>query len=125
MTFNEEQPINLFSLFFLFRYSIIDIIFFYCNGLLDWCPIITSPFIIRQHTHFCCKQIFVSLCLQIGHIHACIVLTYIPFFCFSFLISRYNHNAINDKPITIKIRNILMPDPIVSKNIPNTIMTRP
>ena len=108
-------------------YSILDIIlFFYWEGSLEWCPIITSPLIIRQHAHFCCKQIFVSLCLQIRHIHACVVLTYNSLvFCFSFLISRYNHNVINDKPITVMIRNTLKPDPIASKNIPNIIMTRP
>jgi hypothetical protein len=41
------------------------------------------------------------------------------------LVSKYNHNAINDKPIIVKIRNTLMPDPITSKNIPNAIMPNP
>jgi hypothetical protein len=122
------MAINIVHLIFLYVivFQILAIIFFYCNELSDWCPIISSPLIIIQHIHFCCKQIFASLWLQIRHIHTCVILTYALFFClFSFLISRYNHNPINDKPITMKIRNTLMPDPIVSKNMPNAIMTRP
>ena len=96
----------------------------YCNGLLE-CPIIVSSFIIMQQAHFCCKQIFDSSCLQIVHIHACLITLPLLSFCFFVLALRYSHNTIMDTPIIIKTRNILKPARNISNNILNTIMTMP
>jgi hypothetical protein len=96
----------------------------YCNGLLE-CPIIVSSFIIMQQAHFCCKQIFDSSCLQIVHIHACLITLPLLSFCFFVLALRYSHNTIIDTPIIMKTRNILIPARSISNNIPNTIMTMP
>ena len=96
----------------------------YCNGLLE-CPIIVSSFIIMQQAHFCCKQILDSSCLQIVHIHACLVIIALLSLCFFVLALRYSHNTIIDTPIIIKTRNILIPARNISNNILNTIMTMP
>ena len=97
----------------------------YCNGLLV-CPIIVSSFIIMQQAHFRCKHILDSWCLQIVHMHDCLVIIIVLLsFCFLVLALRNSHNIIIDPPIIIKIRNILIPARSISNNILNTIMTMP
>ena len=98
----------------------------YCNGLLV-CPIIVSSLIIMQQAHFCCKQVLDSWCLQIVHIHGCLVIItlFLLSLCFLVLALRNIHNTIIDPPIIIKIRNILIPARNISNNILNAIMTMP
>jgi hypothetical protein len=89
------------------------------------CPTSVSPFIAKQQAHFSRIQNPASSCLQIGHIHFPLLARRLFFFRFFVLVPRYNHNAINDKPIIIKIRNTLIPDPITNKNILNANMAKP
>ena len=96
----------------------------YCNGLLE-CPIIVSPFIIMQQTHFCCKQILDFSCLQIRHIQDCLVIVLLSFFCLFVLALRYSHNTIIETPIIVKIKNIITPARSISNTMLNIIMTRP
>jgi hypothetical protein len=82
-------------------------------------------FIAIQQGHLRCRHDLTTSWLQIRHTHFSSLGGNLYLFWFFDLASKYNHNAINDKPIIIKIRNTLMPDPITSKNIPNAIMPNP
>src|SRR6266849_4517129 len=65
------------------------------------CPITVFPFVIRQHAEFSCKQVFASSCLQIEHMHGCVVTLVIFFCCFDFA-STYNQSATSGTPIMKK-----------------------
>jgi len=88
------------------------------------CPITVSPFIIRQHAHFCCKQILASSCLQIEHMHACAVIASILFCCFD-LESAYNHRPTTDTPITKKIMIVRTGICRTNNEIPKSIVPMP
>jgi hypothetical protein len=96
----------------------------YCNELLV-CAMRVLSFIAIQQGHLRCRHDLTTSWLQIRHTHFSSLGGNLYLFWFFDLASKYNHNAINDKPIIIKIRNTLMPDPITSKNIPNAIMPNP
>ena len=72
----------------------------YCNGLME-CPITVFPFDRRQHAQFSWKQLFASSCLQIEHIHGCVVTVVIFFCCFDFA-STYIQSATSGTPIMKK-----------------------
>lgn len=79
---------------------------YYCNGLME-CPITVFPFDRRQHAHFSRKQLFASSCLHIEHIHTCVVISVVIFFCCFDFASTYNHSATSGTPImkkTIMVR---------------------
>ena len=96
----------------------------YCDELLVWAALL-SPFIAIQQVHPWRRHILTTSWLQIGHMHFSLLDRSLILFWFFSLAFKYNHNAINDNPIIVKIRNILMPDPIASKNIPNAMNPNP
>ena len=96
----------------------------YCYELLIWAASL-SPFIAIQQEHLYLKHILTTSWLQIGHMHFSSLDRSLFLFWFFGLALKYNHNAINDKPIIVKIRNTLVPDPIASMNIPNAMMPNP
>ena len=73
----------------------------YCNGIIE-CPITVFPFVGRQHAQFSWKQLFASSCLQIEHMHGCLVTEVVSFFCCFDFASTYNHSATSGTPIMKK-----------------------
>jgi hypothetical protein len=65
------------------------------------CPITVFPFVRRQHAQFSWKQAFACSCLQIEHMHGCVVTGVVIFCCFDFA-STYNHSATSGTPIMKK-----------------------
>src|SRR5712692_8916208 len=81
---------------------------FYCNGLME-CPTTVFPLVRRQHAQFSWKQALASSCLQIEHMHTCVVVVVseLIFFCCFDLASTYSHSATSGTPImkkTIMVR---------------------
>jgi hypothetical protein len=63
------------------------------------CPITVFPFVRRQHAQLAWKQLFAFSCLQIEHMHGCVVTVVVIFFsCFDFA-STYNLSATSGTPI--------------------------
>jgi len=101
------------------------IISYYCNGLIE-CPIMSSPFLIRQHAHLFSTQTCACPCLQMGHLQpSCCSspLTALAFLFFLFcsyfdLSSTYNHNKIKGIPIAKNTTIVRTGTRITNSNIP-------
>ncbi|SRR6266480_1462982 len=108
------------------EYVCLLIIYYYCNGLIE-CPIMSSPFLIRQQAHFFSTQTCACSCLQMEHLQAssCCssLLTVLAFiflrFCSYFdLSSTYNHIKIKGIPIAKNTAIVRTGTRITNSNIP-------
>jgi hypothetical protein len=102
------------------------IISYYCKGLIE-CPIMSSPFLIRQQAHFFSTQTCACSCLQMEHLQASSscssLLTVLAFIFFRFcsyfdLSSTYNHNKIKGIPIAKNTTIVRTGTRITNSNIP-------